>query len=105
MSDPLIPEGNGKPPFTHEEREGLIPSYIRIVDELNEAQQAHILQARNWAYKRKNKVLTSDYLNNLLNRMFGRVWKWAGKLHHSEKNIGIDADKHDDEKLFRFVRI
>lgn len=91
MSDPLIPEGDGQTPLTHEEREGLIPSYITNRDELNEAEQANILQAQNWAYKRKNTVLSSDYLNDLHNRMFGRVWKWAGKFRHSGKNIGIDA--------------
>ncbi len=41
--------------------------------------------------KRNNTVLSSGYLNVLHNRMFGRVWKWAGKFRHSGKNIGIDA--------------
>jgi Fic-DOC domain mobile mystery protein B len=91
MNDPLMPEGDGQTPLTHEEREGLIPSYITIRDELNEAEQANILEAQNWAYKRKNKVLSIDYLSDLHKRMFGRVWKWAGKFRHSGKNIGIDA--------------
>lgn len=91
MSDPLIPEGDGQTPLTHEEREGLIPSYITNRDELNEAEQSNILQAQTWAYKRKNKVLSAGYLNNLHKRMFGRVWNWAGKFRHSGKNIGIDA--------------
>ena len=91
MSYPLIPEGDGQTLLTHKEREGLIPSYITIRDELNEAEQANILRAQNWTYKRKNKVLSNDFLNDLHKRMFGRVWKWAGKFRHSGKNIGIDA--------------
>lgn len=91
MSDPLLPEEDGQTPLTHEELEGLIPSYITLRGELNEAEQANIVSAQTWAYKRNNKVLSIDYLNDLHHRMFGRVWKWAGKFRQSGKNIGIDA--------------
>ncbi|MFT4564056.1 MAG: Fic-DOC domain mobile mystery protein B [Gammaproteobacteria bacterium] len=86
-----MPEGDGQTPLTHEEREGLIPSYVTLRDELNEAEQANILEAQNWTFKRTNKVLSIDFLNDLHKRMFGRVWKWAAKFRHSKKNTGIDA--------------
>ncbi len=91
MSDPLLPGEDGQIPLNHEELEGLIPSHITLRGELNEAEQANIVSAQTWAYERKNKVLSIDYLNDLHSRMFGRVWKWAGKFRHSGKNIGIDA--------------
>ena len=91
MSDPLVPEDGGKTPLTHEEREGLIPSYITLRRELNEAEQANIIEAETWASKRKNSVLEIKVLNELHRRMFGNVWKWAGKFRTSGKNIGVDA--------------
>lgn len=91
MSDPLLPDADGQTALSEEEREGLIPSYITLRGELNEAEQANILEAEEWAFKRKRNVLDARFLNNLHKRMFGNVWKWAGKFRHSNKNIGVDA--------------
>jgi Fic-DOC domain mobile mystery protein B len=91
MSDPLVPDDDGKTPLTHEEREGLIPSYITLRGELNEAEQANIIEAETWASKRKNGVLDIRSLNELHRRMFGNVWRSAGKFRTSGKNIGVDA--------------
>ena len=91
MSDPLLPEDDGQTPLSAEELEGLIPSHITLRGELNEAEQANIVSAQSWAYKRNNKVLSADFLNDLHKRMFGRVWNWAGRFRRSNKNIGIEA--------------
>ena len=48
MSDPLVPVDDGQTPLSHEERDGLIPSYITLRNELNEAEQANILDAQQW---------------------------------------------------------
>jgi Fic-DOC domain mobile mystery protein B len=93
MNDPLLPVDDGQTPLSHEERDGLIPSYITLRNELNEAEQANILEAQQWAYARKNDVLNQRFLNTLHARMFGNVWKWAGKFRTSGKNIGVDAYK------------
>jgi len=97
MSDPLLPVDNGQTPLTHEEREGLIPSYVTLRSELNEAEQANILEAQEWAHARKRDVLSQRFLNTLHKRMFGNVWKWAGKFRTSGKNIGVDAYKISTE--------
>lgn len=47
MSDPE--EDDASTPLTAEEREGLIPSYVTLRRELNEAEQANILEAEEWA--------------------------------------------------------
>lgn len=93
MSDPLLPQEDGQTPLTHEDLEGLIPSHITLRGELNEAEQANIIEGQSWAYKRSSKVLSIDFLNALHKRMFGNVWKWAGKFRISGKNIGVDAYK------------
>jgi Fic-DOC domain mobile mystery protein B len=91
MTGPLIPQDDGGTELTEEEREGLIPSYITLRSELNEAEQANILEAEEWAFTRKRDLLEEKYLNNLHKRMYGNVWRWAGRYRTSGKNIGIDA--------------
>jgi fido (protein-threonine AMPylation protein) len=59
--------------------------------ELNEAEQKNILEAEEWATARKRDVLSEVFLRNLHKRMFGRVWRWAGKFRQSARNIGVDA--------------
>jgi Fic-DOC domain mobile mystery protein B len=91
MSKPLDEQNDAATPLTEEEREDLILSYITLRSELNEAEQANILEAEEWAFSRKRDVLDERFLKNLHKRMFGRVWKWAGTFRQSEKNIGVDA--------------
>jgi len=90
MSDLLLEEDDASTPLTAEEREGLIPSYVTLRRELNEAEQANILEAEQWAFSRKRNVLDERFLTDLHKRMFGRVWRWAGKFRHTERNVGVD---------------
>ena len=90
MIDPLEEQDNASTPLTQEEREDLALSYITLRSELNDAEQANILEAEAWAFSRKRDVLAERFLLDLHKRMFGRVWRWAGKYRRTEKNIGID---------------
>ncbi|MCP4125569.1 MAG: mobile mystery protein B [Gammaproteobacteria bacterium] len=85
------PQDDTSTPLTPEEQEGLIPSYITLRSELNEAEQANILDAEEWAFNRQRDVLAEKFLTDLHKRMFGRVWKWAGTYRRSGKNIGVEA--------------
>lgn len=89
MTDPFIEQDDTSTPLSPEEREGLIPSYITLRGELNEAEQANILEADAWAFSRKRKVLDERFLNSLHKRMYGNVWRWAGTYRKSQKNIGV----------------
>ena len=91
MSDPPEEQDDASTPLTEEEREQLIPSYITLRSELNEAELSNILEAEEWAFARKRDVLDERFLTDLHTRMFGRVWRWAGTFRRSAKNIGIDA--------------
>lgn len=91
MTDPLLEQAGGATPLTQEELDGLIPSYITLRSELNEAEQANILEAEEWAFARKRDVLSEKFLDGLHKRMFSRVWKWAGTHRRTGKNIGVDA--------------
>ena len=90
MTDPLLPQEDGSTLLTEDEMEGLKLSYVTTRGELNAAEQKNILQAEGWAFKRENKVLNRDFLNDLHAHMFGNVWKWAGKHRKSGKNIGVE---------------
>ncbi len=87
MTDPLLGQDDASTPLKHEEREDLIPSYITLRRELNEAEQTNILEVEEWAFTRKRKVLDEEFLKSLHKRMFGRVWRWAGKFRKTERNI------------------
>ena len=91
MTGPLDRADDAATPLNEEERQGLIPSYIALRGELNEAEQANILEAEDWALSRRRDVLDERFLNDLHRRMFGRLWKWAGAYRHTGKNIGVEA--------------
>lgn len=91
MTD-LLADDDGATPLEHEELEALIPSYITLRSELNEAEQAGILAADNWAFsRRRGDVLDEKFLTDLHRRMFGEVWRWAGSFRRTERNIGVQA--------------
>jgi Fic-DOC domain mobile mystery protein B len=93
MTDPLGEQDNASTPLSAEEREGLIPSYITLRGELNEAEQANILEADTWAFSRRREVLDEAFLNTLHKRMYGNVWRWAGTYRRDQKNIGVEYYK------------
>ena len=90
MSDPLV-EGDDEAntPLTPAERNDLIPTYITTRAELNAAEQENIAEAELWAFTRRRDDIVDRYaLLALHRRMFRRVWRWAGRIRNSERNIG-----------------
>jgi Fic-DOC domain mobile mystery protein B len=85
----IYPEG--ATPLDPDEAEGLIPTHIKTLIELNEWEQNNILIAVNWAFSHQRKdILTIEFIKMLHKKMFGRTWKWAGTFRKSNKNIGVD---------------
>ena len=74
--------------LTPDERVGLIPTWIVTRDDLNRAERANIVKGLRWARRGRFNVLDPDHLLNLHKRMYGDVWRWAGEIRRSEKNIG-----------------
>lgn len=95
MSDPLFDGDDGAAtPLTPEEREALIPSYITLRRELNEAEQIGIADADRWAFSRRRADVPDEaFLRRLHKRMFGAVWKWAGRFRTTPRNIGVEVWK------------
>lgn len=94
--DPLFEgDDDANTPITTEESEQLLLSYISLRSELNVAEQANIAEAILWLAKRRRRnvsdILDDAFLRELHRRMFGDVWRWAGKYRVTARNIGTDA--------------
>ena len=89
---PGPPDPVGATPLTSEDVQGLIPTDVATRGELDRAELENILEARTWAARRTWKpegLLDSYALADLHRRMFGQVWRWAGKWRSRETGIGI----------------
>jgi len=94
VPDPLFgDDDDANTPLIAEERHELIPSYITLRHELNEAEQVNIGEAQRWAEARKRDILDQNALRELHQRMFGNVWRWAGQYRTTARNIGVEAHR------------
>lgn len=90
----------GQTPLDEEEKEGLKIPTISTKGELDEFEQKNIEDTVLWTLGTKikvDKLLSESFIRSLHKRMYGEVWKWAGKFRQSEKNIGITSWKISTE--------
>jgi Fic-DOC domain mobile mystery protein B len=81
---------DGATPLELDEIKGLIPTHITTKGELDALELENIARASAWMITIKSdKILNTDFICRLHKKMFGDVWKWAGKYRKTEKNIGI----------------
>ena len=81
---------DGATPIDPDEAQGLLLSHITTRGELDRWEQENILEALNWLDKTKPKdIFNEHFVKKLHKRMFGNVWRWAGKFRQSNKNIGV----------------
>ncbi len=80
----------GATPLTMEEVDGLKLKHISARGELDRWEHENIQDALLWIGKRrKSNVLTEAFVCQLHQKMFSKVWKWAGQFRRTEKNIGV----------------
>ncbi len=80
----------GATPIDPDEAAGLIPAHLTLQRELNEYEEANILEATEWLFtRRRGEPLDQQFLHAVHARMFNHTWKWAGKARRSDKNIGV----------------
>ena len=88
MIDFKYPEG--ATPIDPNESKGLLLTHISTQAELNRWEHDNILEALAWIDKTKpDNILNDKFIKQLHEKMFGNVWRWAGKFRQSNKNIGI----------------
>ena len=82
---------DGATPLDADEREGLRFVHITSRGELDQLEQANIVEGLQWLKKQKNMdILSEGFVRDLHKRLFGKIWKWAGTFRQTEKNIGVD---------------
>lgn len=90
MSDGLD-EPDGTTPLDPDEMEGLRFAHITTRGELDQLEQANIVEGMQWLKKQKKPdILSERFVCDLHKRLFGQIWKWAGAFRKTEKNIGVD---------------
>ncbi|HTW98182.1 MAG TPA: mobile mystery protein B [Acidimicrobiales bacterium] len=107
------PEPSGATPIADEDLEGLIPDFVATRADLNQVEFENIAKALPWALRRArflgpDGVLDHAFMTTLHVRMFGDVWRWAGKPRRRLTNIGVDPHEittrcrllFDDAKLW-----
>jgi Fic-DOC domain mobile mystery protein B len=81
----------GATPLSEEEKEGLKLKHIKTRAELDRWEQENIQEAFSWlSHRRKSGIVSEVFLRKLHEKMFNKVWVWAGDFRRSEKNIGIE---------------
>ena len=91
MTDPLFDIGDGNTPLDDDEADGLKPTWVRTRGDINDAERDNILEARRSIRSATvDEVLDDLWLRRLHERMFGEVWRWAGRYRTTLRNIGID---------------
>jgi Fic-DOC domain mobile mystery protein B len=89
LTDPQTP---GATPLRPEEISGLKLS-VTTLGELNELEAANIVQGQEWALSARSTrmpdMLSDVYVQRLHKRMYGDVWKWAGRYRLHDTNIGV----------------
>lgn len=88
----------GATPLDPDEAQGLLLSHITSRNELDRWEQENIAEAEAWVFRRTPRdILTEGFIKRLHKRMFGTVWRWAGKKRDTGKNIGLPAWQIDTE--------
>ena len=81
---------NGATPLDPNEIEGLIPNHMTTRSELDRWEQENINEALAWLERRRPKdILSEQFMCQCHKKMFCHVWRWAGQLRQTEKNLGI----------------
>ncbi len=88
-------EPSGATPLDPDEFGLLIPTDVATRDDLNAVERDNILSARVWAFTQRgiadaDALLSVSALDAIHRRMFGNVWRWAGKRRTKDTNIGVD---------------
>ncbi|MEW6079744.1 MAG: mobile mystery protein B [Thermodesulfobacteriota bacterium] len=77
-------------PIDPDEADGLLLTHITTQGELNRWEQDNIIEALDWVARIKPvDILNEQFVKKLHKKMFGNVWKWAGRFRRSDKNIGV----------------
>lgn len=93
MMTDLFQDPEGATPLAPDDAKGLIPTWVATRADLNAVEQENIARALAWAsmtpvMRSLQSLMTEESLKTLHARMFGDVWKWAGRYRQHDTNMG-----------------
>ena len=85
----------GATPLDEGDLAGLIPTWVTTRADLDAVENEGIQRAVLWVFSPRvryevDDVLTAAFADRLHARMFGKVWRWAGKRRQRVTNIGVE---------------
>jgi fido (protein-threonine AMPylation protein) len=81
----IFKDRDGQTPLPEELQKGLIPKHIQTVGELDEYEEDNIDEGLAWLDGRDHQeYLKYGFWLKLHAKLFGNVWKWAGKIRENE---------------------
>jgi Fic-DOC domain mobile mystery protein B len=92
--------------LSDDDLDGLIPTFVATRADIDLAEQANIEAATRWAFGRRRvadpeQLLTVEFSDRVHQRMFGDVWKWAGR--HCTVRTATGVDPHRIEPRLSMV--
>lgn len=88
MSSHNIINRDGSTPLDHDQIKGIRFAHLTTMGELDELEDLNIQKGLEWLnHQKKSDYLSTEFLCKLHEKLFGDVWKWAGKFRTVEVNI------------------
>ena len=87
----------GQTPIDEDEKEDLLIPTIATRAELDEFEQANILDAIEWSTRLNqgiSQILSTSFLREVHKRMFSDLWAWAGSFRQTNKHIVVSKGFH-----------
>lgn len=79
---------DGSTPLDHDQIKGIRFSHLTTMGELDELEDINIQKGLEWLnHQKTDDYLSMEFLCKLHEKLFGDVWKWAGKFRTVEVNI------------------
>lgn len=79
---------DGSTPLDHDQIKGIRFEHLTTMGELDELEDLNIQKGLEWLNRQKSEdYLSMEFLCKLHEKLFGDVWKWAGKFRTAEVNI------------------
>lgn len=84
MSHFLFKDRDGQTPLPEKFQKGLLPKHIQNMLELDEYEEANIVEGLAWLEKSNDDGLNYEFWQKLHRKLFGNVWSWAGEIRKHE---------------------
>ena len=86
-------DDDGNTPLDADAIRGLMPVWVATRADLNEVEAENVASGYAWLRRTRPTIpvqLTVGFVSELHRRLFGDVWRWAGKYRTKDLNIGND---------------